>query len=149
MRQKPVELNRLIEIAKIQSTDGSNRIKGIITTNARLMTLLLLYRSGYMVGQYISIEKAIADTKEAYYDALQRADQGWHEGTNDPKPFIKYMLSIILSCYKEFEARVSIAYISGTKSTSYDVVKAYVSERMEEGLDENPECEGICSGDDF
>ncbi len=149
MRQKPVELNRLIEIAKIQSTDASNRIEGIITTNARLMTLLLLYRSGYMVGQYISIEKAIADTKEAYYDALQRADQGWHEGTNDPKPFIKYMLRIILSCYKEFEARVSIAYVSRTKSTSYDVVKAYVSERMEEGPDENPECEGICSGDDF
>ena len=89
---------------------------------SRLMTLLLLYRSGYMVGQYISIEKAIADTKEAYYDALQRADQGWHEGTNDPKPFIKYMLSIILSCYREFEARVSIAYAAGAKSTSYDVV---------------------------
>ena len=94
------------------------------------MTLLLLYRSGYMAGQYISIEKAIADTKEAYYDALQRADQGWHEGTNDPKPFIKYMLSIILSCYREFEARISIAYASGAKSTSYDVVKAYVSERI-------------------
>ena len=77
---------------------------------------------------YISIEKAIADTKEAYYDALQRADQGWHDGTNDPKPFIKYMLSIILSCYKEFDARVSIAHASGAKSTSYDVVKSYVRE---------------------
>ena len=103
--------------------DGNGRM-------SRLMTLLLLYRSGYMVGQYISIEKAIADTKEAYYDALQRADQGWHEGTNDPKPFIKYMLSIILSCYREFEARVSIAYAAGAKSTSYDVVKAYVSGRI-------------------
>ena len=247
LRQKPVELNRLIEIAKIQSTEASNRIEGIITTNARLKQLvadkttpknrdeeeILGYRNvlnlvhenydvipvrsnyilqmhrdllkftnlnyggqfkttsneidmvletgekvvlfkplepyetptaidaiceeyqkaldkelvdelilipcflldflcihPYMVGQYISIEKAIADTKEAYYDALQRADQGWHEGTNDPKPFIKYMLSIILSCYREFEARISIAYASGAKSTSYDVVKAYVSERI-------------------
>ena len=103
--------------------DGNGRM-------SRLLTLLLLYRSGYMVGQYISIEKAIADTKEAYYDALQKADQGWHEGTNDPKPFIKYMLSIILSCYKEFEARVSIAHAAGAKSTSYDIVKAYVSERI-------------------
>ena len=92
--------------------------------------LLLLYRSGYMVGQYISIEKAIADTKEAYYDALQKADQGWHDGTNDPKPFIKYMLSIILSCYKEFEARVSIAHTAGARSTSYDIVKAYVKQRI-------------------
>jgi len=103
--------------------DGNGRM-------SRLLTLLLLYRSGYLAGQYISIEKAIADTKEAYYDALQRAGQGWHEGTNDSKPFIKYMLSIILSCYKEFEARMSIAYASGAKSTSYDVVKAYVSERI-------------------
>ena len=76
------------------------------------------------------LEKAIADTKEAYYDALQRADQGWHEGTNDPKPFIKYMLSVIFSCYKEFEARVSMAYASGAKSTSYDVVKTYVCDRI-------------------
>ena len=103
--------------------DGNGRM-------SRLLTLLLLYRSGYMVGQYISIEKAIADTKEAYYDALQKADQGWHEGTNDPKLFIRYMLSILLSCYKEFEARVSIAYASGAKSTSYDIVKAYTSERI-------------------
>ena len=103
--------------------DGNGRM-------SRLLTLLLLYRSGYMVGQYISVEKAIADTKEAYYDALQKSDQGWHEGTNDPKPFIKYMLSIILSCYKEFEARVSIAHAAGAKSTSYDIVRAYVSERI-------------------
>jgi Fic family protein len=103
--------------------DGNGRM-------SRLLTLLLLYRSGYMVGQYISIEKAIADTKEAYYDALQRADQGWHEGTNDPRPFIKYMLGVILSCYRDFEARVSIAHVSGAKSTSYDVVKAYAKERI-------------------
>ena len=36
---------------------------------SRLLTLLLLYRSGYYVGQYISIEKAIAETKESYYDS--------------------------------------------------------------------------------
>ena len=40
------------------------------------------------------------------------------------------MLSIVLSCYKEFEARVSIAHAAGAKSTSYDIVKAYVSERI-------------------
>ena len=103
--------------------DGNGRM-------SRLLTLLLLYRSGYMVGQYVSIEKAIADTKDAYYDALQKSDQGWHEGTNDPKPFIKYMLSIILSCYREFESRITIAYAAGAKSTSYDIVKAYVNERI-------------------
>ena len=55
------------------------------------------YCSDDRIRKYISIEKAIADTKEAYYDALQKADQGWHEENNDPKPFIKYMCAEILS----------------------------------------------------
>ena len=103
--------------------DGNGRM-------SRLLTLLLLYRSNYLVGHYISIEKAIADTKEAYYDALQRSDQGWHDGENDPKPFIKYMLGVILSCYREFESRITIAQEAGAKSTSYDIVKTYVSEKV-------------------
>ncbi|MDO4961817.1 MAG: Fic family protein, partial [Eubacteriales bacterium] len=98
--------------------DGNGRM-------SRLLTLLLLYRSGYMVGQYISIEKAIADTKEDYYKALALADQNWHTAENDPKPFIKYMLGIILGCYREFEDRLTIAERSGPKSTAYDVVKEY------------------------
>ena len=92
---------------------------------SRLLTLLLLYRAGYIVGQYISIEKAIADTKEAYYAALQKADQNWYEGENDPKPFIKYMLSIILKYYREFEQRLTISEKSGAKSTAYDIVKNF------------------------
>ena len=103
--------------------DGNGRM-------SRLLTLLLLNRCGYLVGQYISIEKAIADTKEAYYDSLQRADQGWHEEQNDPKPFIKYMLGILLACYREFESRVMLVHEAGTKSTSYDIVKVCVSEKL-------------------
>ena len=103
--------------------DGNGRM-------SRLLTLLLLNRCGYLVGQYISIEKAIADTKEAYYDSLQRADQGWHEDQNDPKPFIKYMLGVILACYRDFENRVMLVHESGAKSTSYDVVKVCVSEKL-------------------
>ena len=103
--------------------DGNGRM-------SRLLTLLLLYRSNYLVGKFISIEKAIADTKEAYYDALQKADQGWYEGNNDPKPFIKYMLGIILSCYKDFEERIITVNSSGTKSTSYDIVRSYIEKKI-------------------
>ena len=103
--------------------DGNGRM-------SRLLTLLLLYRSHYLAGKYISIEKAIADTKEAYYDALQKADLGWHEEKNDPEPFIKYMLAVILSCYRELEERVSVVRGSGAKSTSYDIVKAYAGKRI-------------------
>lgn len=59
----------------------------------------------HIYQRFISIEKAIAETKEAYYNALQKADQGWRLEQNDPKPFIKYMLGVILSCYREFEER--------------------------------------------
>jgi len=103
--------------------DGNGRM-------SRLLTLLLLYRNGYMVGQYISIEKAIADTKDSYYKALADADAQWHEEKNDPKPFIKYMLGVVLACYRDFEARITIAEKSGVRSTSYDIVKEYVQNKI-------------------
>lgn len=103
--------------------DGNGRM-------SRLLTLLLLYRAGYIVGQYISIEKAIADTKETYYEVLQQADMGWHSGENDPKPFIKYMLGIVLSCYREFESRVSFAAKTGKKSSAYDIVKSFTENTL-------------------
>ena len=103
--------------------DGNGRM-------SRLLTLLLLFRAGYIVGQYISIEKAIADTKETYYEVLQQADRDWHSGENDPKPFIKYMLGIILSCYREFESRVSLAAKTGKKSSAYDIVKSFTENTL-------------------
>ncbi len=81
--------------------DGNGRM-------SRLLTLLLLYRSGYIVGKYISIEKLIEATKDSYYNALQKSSQGWHENNNDYAPFVKYMLSIILAAYREFASRVQI-----------------------------------------
>lgn len=99
--------------------DGNGRM-------SRLLTLLLLYQSGYQVGKYISVEKAIADTKDNYYAALQSSDQGWIFGTNDPKAFIKYMLGIILKCYRDLEDRILIAEKSGSRSTSLDIVREYV-----------------------
>ena len=57
---------------------------------------------------------------------MQKADKGWHEEKNDPKPFIKYMLGVILSCYREFEDRITVVERAGTKSTSYDIVKQEV-----------------------
>jgi len=103
--------------------DGNGRM-------SRLLTILLLYKCGYKVGKYISIEKKISDTKEAYYKALELSGQGWLESGNDPKPFIKYMLGIILACYRDFENRVSIIWKSGARSTSYDIVKTYISDTI-------------------
>ncbi len=73
---------------------------------SRLLTLLLLYRAGYIVGKYISIEMLIEKTKDTYYDALQASSEGWREGTNDYAPFVSYTLGIIKSAYKTFSERV-------------------------------------------
>ena len=81
--------------------DGNGRM-------SRLLTTLLLYRSGFYVGKYISLEAKIAKNKDLYYDALQQSQVGWHEGTEDPLPFIKYLLGTILSAYKDFEDRFAL-----------------------------------------
>ena len=84
--------------------DGNGRM-------SRLLTTLLLYRSGFYVGKYISLEALIARNKDLYYDALYVSQQGWHEGTDDPIPFIKYMLGIIIAAYRDFEDRFAIVEI--------------------------------------
>ena len=86
--------------------DGNGRI-------SRLLTLLLLYRSGYIVGKYISIEKLIEQTKEIYYESLQLSSSGWHENKNDYEPFVKYMLGVIVAAYREFSSRVSLLTTQG------------------------------------
>ena len=79
--------------------DGNGRM-------SRLLTLLLLYREDYMVGKYISIERLIENTKDSYYDCLQKSSQGWHENANTYEPFVKYMLGIILGAYREFSGNM-------------------------------------------
>ena len=75
---------------------------------SRLLTTLLLYRSGFYIGKYISLEAKIAKNKDLYYDALGRSQDGWHKGIEDVVPFIKYLLGTILAAYKDFEDRFSI-----------------------------------------
>lgn len=103
--------------------DGNGRM-------SRLLTLLLLYKNGYLVGKYISIEKQIEKTKDRYYETFEEADAGWHEEQNDPTPFIRYMLQAILSCYTEFEERVGMMTEKGKTSTAYDIVRKYTEEKI-------------------
>ncbi|WP_456068631.1 Fic family protein [Eubacterium sp.] len=86
--------------------DGNGRM-------SRLLTLLLLYRAGYIVGKYISIEKVIETTKDTYYETLQSSSQGWHEEENDYAHFVRYMLGVILSAYRDFSSRVRVLTTSG------------------------------------
>lgn len=86
--------------------DGNGRM-------SRLLTLLLLYRSGYIVGKYISIEKVIEQSKETYYETLQRSSAGWHENENDYAPFVRYLLGAIVAAYRDFSSRVQFLSTKG------------------------------------
>ena len=85
-----------------------------------LLTTLLLYRSGYCVVKYISLELKISKLKDLYYDSLYESQIGWHEAKDDPTPFVSYLLSIIEMAYDDFENRVELV---SKKLSAYEAVK--------------------------
>lgn len=101
--------------------DGNGRM-------SRLLTLLLLYKTGYIVGKYISIEKIIEETKETYYDSLEKSSVNWHINENDYSYFVEYYLGIILSAYKEFANRVE--YITNKKLSALERVTILFKESV-------------------
>ena len=94
--------------------DGNGRM-------SRLLTLLLLYRAGFIVGKYISIETLIEKSKDSYYEALQSSSQNWHENGNDYLPFLKYMLGVVVKACNEFEDRVE--HLRHRKMSKADRIK--------------------------
>ena len=101
--------------------DGNGRI-------SRLLTLLLFYKAGYIVGKYVSMEMLIEKTKETYYEVLQESSIGWHEGENSYEPFVKYYLGIILKAYHEFESRVE--HLKHRSLSKPDRIKAVIDKRV-------------------
>ena len=100
--------------------DGNGRM-------SRLLTTLLLYRSGFYVGKYISLEAKIAKNKDLYYEALGKSQIGWHKGTEDIVPFIKYLLSTVLAAYKDFEDRFAIVE---DKLSALDMVRKAIQNKI-------------------
>lgn len=79
--------------------DGNGRV-------ARLLTLMLLYHFDYEVGRYISLERIFEESKETYYETLEKSSQGWHQGKHDAMPWVVYFWGVLLRAYREFEERV-------------------------------------------
>ena len=78
--------------------DGNGRV-------SRLLTLLVLYQHGFMVGKYISLERIVEQSKETYYEVLNKSSQKWHEAKHDVMPWFNYFLGTVLASYREFEER--------------------------------------------
>jgi len=104
--------------------DGNGRI-------GRLLTLLLLYQSGYEVGRYISLERIVEESKETYYEALQKSSAQWHEADHDLRPWWNYFLGMLVAAYKEFETRVgNIASARGAKREMVQRAVEHLPERF-------------------
>lgn len=102
-------------------TDGNGRM-------SRLLTLLLLYKNGYIVGKYISIEKIVENTKESYYEALKKSSINWHTNNNNYSFFTEYYLSIILRAYKDFSNRIE--YMTNKKMTAKDRILLLIEKNI-------------------
>lgn len=100
--------------------DGNGRL-------SRLLTTLLLYKNGFYVGRYISLESLIAKDKAAYYEALNKAGMNWQNGNEDVVPFIKYLLKIVLAAYKAFDNRFSIVE---NKLSAIEMVRKATSQKI-------------------
>ena len=87
--------------------DGNGRM-------SRLLTTLLLYRSGFMVGKYVSLEAKIAANKDMYYAALRESSDAWYSESSCPTAFIRYWLQMVLAAYYDFEDRSSLLVNSGS-----------------------------------
>lgn len=101
--------------------DGNGRM-------SRLLTLLLFYKSGYIVGKYVSLEMLIEKTKETYYESLQISSADWHENKNSYEPFVKYHLGIILKAYNEFESRIE--YLRNRNISKPERIKAVIDKKV-------------------
>ena len=100
--------------------DGNGRM-------SRLLTTLLLYKSRYMVGKYISLEKKIQITKQEYYQALSKSSKNWLENDNDDTPFVKYLLGTIVAAYRDFEDRVNVV---SKKMSAFEMVEKAVNSKL-------------------
>ncbi len=88
--------------------DGNGRV-------ARLLTGAMLSGHSYTVGRYVSLEQAIAESADAYYQALLESAHGWHESAADPWPWLAYVTGVIAEAYAVFATRAAAAQTKGTK----------------------------------
>jgi Fic family protein len=98
--------------------DGNGRV-------SRLLLLLQCYHQGFEVGRYISIERLIEENKERYYETLEQSSQQWHDGKQDPWPYVNYLLYILNSAYREFEERVGKT--TSPKGAKTELITAAIS----------------------
>jgi Fic family protein len=116
--------------------DGNGRV-------SRLLTLLVLYQNGFGVGKYISLERIIEQTKDVYYESLNKSSQDWHRAKHDIMPWFHYFLGILASAYKEFEQRAG--KLKPSRGAKTEIIKKTILSQLGDFSmsDVERECPGI------
>lgn len=79
--------------------DGNGRLSRVLTT-------LLLLRSGYAYVPYSSLESVIEQTKESYYMALRRTQGTIRSDAPDWQPWVLYFLRALQQQKQRLEAKI-------------------------------------------
>jgi Fic family protein len=103
--------------------DGNGRV-------SRLLTLLALYQHGYEVGRYISLERLVEQSKEDYYEVLNRSSQRWHEGRHELTPWLNFFLAIVRRGYAEFEQRAG--QVKAPRGAKAEIVLSAIRQQLGE-----------------
>ncbi|MGI6394183.1 MAG: Fic family protein [bacterium] len=103
--------------------DGNGRV-------SRLLILLMMYKSGYNAGKFVSVEKLIERSKERYYETLKASSDNWHEGKHNPWIYIDYLLSTLKELYAEFVNRFEVVSLLTSSDKKFGKELSKSSEKI-------------------
>lgn len=111
--------------------DGNGRV-------SRLLILLMMYKTGFEAGKYVSVEKIIERNKERYYETLFQSSQKWHEAQHDPWKYIDYLLHTLKELYEDFENRYKASFLLKSSEKNYKSGSEKSSDKIYGIISENP-----------
>lgn len=94
--------------------DGNGKLAWLLQT-------LMLYRSGYYVNAYVSLERLTEEREQAYKKALQYSSIFWQDGTNSYEPFACWFLELLYDAYRQFEQNTG--YLTGEKISKSERIR--------------------------
>ncbi|MFH1830014.1 MAG: Fic family protein [Pseudomonadota bacterium] len=129
--------NFLVEFLNIHPfQDGNGRL-------SRVLTNLLMLRSGYIYMPYVSHEKLIEDNKSEYYVALRKSQKMINTKSENIKPWLYFFLTVVLEQSKLAVALLSDANIEKLLSKKQLAIWEYLQQIEEATPKEIAEHAGV------
>ena len=76
---------------------------------AKILTLLLLNKSGYEVGRFTSLGKLYDDSNQLLFRNLTRTKDDFESESNDIKKWVEYFLSFVEKSYEDLSDEMNLA----------------------------------------